>query len=422
MVELPEQVDVAIVGAGIIGMSTALALSQAGVRCAVFEKGRVAGEQSSRNWGWIRTLGRNAAELPLALHANRLWAQLQQQVDVGYRQTGLTYLGETPEDLAQHRSWLAAASESGVDARVLSRDELSQILPSASRRNWSDALYSASDGVAEPELATQAIAGLAAAHGCQLFEGCAVRGLDVAAGRATGVVTERGRVAAQAVVLAGGAWSRLFCGNTGIAFPQLKVHASALATHPLEAGIDLAVNGKDFTCRKRADGGYTVSQLGASFADLTPDSIRLFRQFMPAWLAERKYLKLRVGRRFIEEWKLPRHFDLDHPTPFEQCRVLDPAPTAKTMETALRKLKEAFPAFEQATIARSWAGFIDVTPDALPVISPVETLPGFFLASGFSGHGFGIGPSAGALMADLVQGNTPGLDPRAFRLARFTGR
>ncbi len=70
-------------------------------------------------------------------------------------------------------------------------------------------------------------------------------------------------------------------------------------------------------------------------------------------------------------------------------------------------------------VAESWGGLIDVTPDAVPVIAEVDTLPGFFLATGFSGHGFGIGPGAGRLMADLVTGDTPVVDPTPFRYARF---
>ena len=71
-------------------------------------------------------------------------------------------------------------------------------------------------------------------------------------------------------------------------------------------------------------------------------------------------------------------------------------------------------------LAERWAGLIDVTPDAVPVISPVDALPGFFVATGFSGHGFGIGPGAGRLMADLVAGDTPLVDPTPFRFARFS--
>lgn len=418
-VALPERVDVAIVGAGIIGMSTAWALARRGLRVAVFEKGTIAGEQSSRNWGWIRTVGRDHAELPLSLHANGLWREIQQAENVGYRQTGLAYLAASEAEMARHAVWLERAQALGVTARLIGASGLSEILHQPSRRAWAGALYSADDGVAEPTLATHAVARLAQSAGCQVFEQCAVRGLDRAGGKVVGVITEAGRVAADAVVLAGGAWSRLFCGNSGVSFPQLKVHASVLRTAPLETGLDLAINGGDFTCRKRLDGGYSVSQLGASYADLTPDSIRLMRQFLPAWLAERKYLKLRFGKRFFEELAIPRRFPLDRETPFERQRTLDPAPTMKTIDVALAKLKQAFPAFDAATVAQAWAGFIDVTPDAIPVISGVDHVPGFFLASGFSGHGFGIGPAAGALMADLVQGHTPLVDPHPYRLARF---
>ncbi|MYZ45404.1 NAD(P)/FAD-dependent oxidoreductase [Schauerella aestuarii] len=418
-VALPERVDVAIVGAGIIGMSTAWALARRGLRVAVFEKGTIAGEQSSRNWGWIRTVGRDHAELPLSLHANGLWREIQQAENVGYRQTGLAYLAASEAEMARHAVWLERAQALGVTARLIGAADLPEILSQPSPRAWAGALYSADDGVAEPTLATHAIARLAQAATCQIFERCAVRGLDQAGGKVAGVITEAGRVAADAVVLAGGAWSRLFCGNSGVSFPQLKVHASVLRTAPLETGLDLAINGGDFTCRKRLDGGYSVSQLGASYADLTPDSIRLMRQFLPAWLAERKYLKLRFGKRFFEELALPRRFPLDRETPFERQRTLDPAPTMKTIDVALAKLKQAFPAFDAATVAKAWAGFIDVTPDAIPVISGVDHVPGFFLASGFSGHGFGIGPAAGALMADLVQGHPPLVDPHPYRLARF---
>jgi glycine/D-amino acid oxidase-like deaminating enzyme len=77
------------------------------------------------------------------------------------------------------------------------------------------------------------------------------------------------------------------------------------------------------------------------------------------------------------------------------------------------------PSFAKAQVAESWGGLIDVTPDAVPVISPVEAEPGFFLATGFSGHGFGIGPGAGRLMADLVAGDAPAVDPAPFRYSRF---
>ena len=74
---------------------------------------------------------------------------------------------------------------------------------------------------------------------------------------------------------------------------------------------------------------------------------------------------------------------------------------------------------ETMQVAGAWGGLIDVTPDAVPVIGEVPRIPGFFLASGFSGHGFGIGPGAGRLVADLLTGTTPFVDMAPFRLERF---
>src|SRR5262249_57028814 len=110
----------------------------------------------------------------------------------------------------------------------------------------------------------------------------------------------------------------------------------------------------------------------------------------------------------------------DRPSPFEQVRVLDPAPVTAHLEAARARLEQTFPVFKGVPIEQRWAGLIDATPDTVPVISPVEQLPGFFIATGFSGHGFGIGPGAGRLMADLVTGDPPLVDPAPFRFARFS--
>ncbi len=416
---IPSSVDVAVIGGGIIGISTAWALAKAGKKVAVFEKGRIAGEQSSRNWGWIRTVGRDPAELPLALYANTLWQQIQSQVDVGYRQTGLMYLAENDADIRSLQSWCDRSRQYPTGVELLNAEQTAHRLNTPSNRKWTGAAYSAIDGVAEPDLATTAIAGLARALGVQIYENTAVRALQQSSGKLQGIITEAGVVQAESVVLAGGAWSRLFCGNMGVNFPQLKVHASVLRTSPLDTGVDLAINGKDFTLRKRADGGYSVSQLGASVADVTPDSILLCGKFFKAWMAEKKYLKLRFGKRFFEELMLPRRFPADRPTPFEKVRTWDPPAVVGSVEQALGKLKQAFPAFETAQVAQSWAGMIDVTPDAIPAISKVDAIPGFYLASGFSGHGFGIGPAAGQLMADIVLERPSFVSPDAFRLSRF---
>jgi glycine/D-amino acid oxidase-like deaminating enzyme len=127
-----------------------------------------------------------------------------------------------------------------------------------------------------------------------------------------------------------------------------------------------------------------------------------------------------MGHRFAEEWRTRRRWALDEASPFEAVRVLDPDADPYVIERARASIAEAFPAFREVAVAQSWGGMIDVMPDAIPVISAVDRLPGFFIATGFSGHGFGIGPGAGRLVADMVAGGSTIVDPAPFRLSRFT--
>jgi len=164
----------------------------------------------------------------------------------------------------------------------------------------------------------------------------------------------------------------------------------------------------------------TAEQQKGKMISLATETERtLFFDFLPALTREWRELRLRIGRRFIEEWNITRHWSLDDPSPFEAVRVLDPAPDYAILDEGKSNLALAFPVFKDVPIVERWAGLIDVTPDAVPVISPVEALPGFYLASGFSGHGFGIGPAAGRLVADLVTGASPIVDPTPFRFERF---
>ncbi len=418
---LPDHAGVVVVGGGIIGTSTALALAEKGIDVVLCEKGEIGAEQSSRNWGWCRTQGRDPREIQLSLEANRMWRGLNDRIqgETGFRSEGVIYLCSSESELAYYEAWLDKARPYQVDARMLSTAEVAALLPGATR-SWYGGIYSPSAGRAEPLKAAPAIANGARRSGAKLFTNCAVRGLETAAGRVSGVITEKGRIATDTVVLAGGAWSRLFCGNQGVAFPQLKVRGSVMRTAPV-AGVPMpSVAGRGFAFRRRLDGGYTVANRGWSVAEIVPDSFRLFFDYMPALRSQRKDLSLRLGERFLAEFKTPRQWTLDKRSPFEDDRILDPTPDVHILEDARKKLAAAFPVFAGVKVLDQWAGMIDVTPDAAPVIGPVASLPGFYLASGFSGHGFGIGPAAGQLMAEIVTGTRPLIDPAPFRFERFT--
>jgi glycine/D-amino acid oxidase-like deaminating enzyme len=422
-VALPDEADVVVVGGGIIGVSTALYLNLKGVRVAVCEKGTIAGEQSSRNWGWCRVTHRDLRELELSIESLKLWRSLDASLGIatGFRQSGILYMTDDEATMEEHRDWLQRAKQLAgdtFDTRVVDADDIAQLLPGASRR-FKGGLYTAGDGRAEPQKAAPALGNALRARGVKVLTPCAVRGIETSAGRVSAVVTEHGTIRCQSVVIAGGAWTRLFCGNLGIDLPQLLVKSSVARTEPVDGGPLCNASNKQFAFRKRLDGGYTVAHGFRTYSDLTPDSFRLFFRYIEALKSVRDTLKIGIGKRFFDELARPRRWALDRPTTFERVRTLDPDPIVSDTDAGFREFVRVFPHLSSTRIAQRWAGYIDVTPDAIPVISGVDRVPGVFIGTGFSGHGFGIGPGAGRLMADLVTNDKPIVNPHAFRLGRF---
>ncbi len=416
----PAKTEVVVIGGGIIGVSAALALAERGIPVVLCEKGHVAGEQSSRNWGWCRQQGRDPRELPLIVESLRLWRGMNQRVgaETGFRQCGVLYVETSDQALAARESWLDQARSFQIDSRMIGPAELKPLIPGAAT-TYAGALYTPSDGRAEPTMAAPALATAARGKGAVLLQNCAVRGVELTGGRVAGVVTEKGRIACQSVILAGGAWSSLFLRNLGLRLPQLKTRSSVLRTQPFK-GPEVTASGKGWAYRKRLDGGYSIAHGEWTVPEVVPDSFRFFFDFLPLLRMERKAIKLRLSRAFFQEWGYRKRWALDQITPFEVIRTLDPEPLEWVLRDAMKRLIADMPIFADIQIAERWAGMIDTTPDVVPVISTVEKIPGLTLATGFSGHGFGIGPAAGQLAADLATGATPLVDPAPFRYSRFS--
>ncbi|TPI67148.1 FAD-binding oxidoreductase [Mesorhizobium sp. B3-1-3] len=416
---LPWEADVVVIGGGIVGVSTAYFLAESGQRVVLCEKGIIAGEQSSRNWGWCRSMGRDPREIPLMVESLSIWRTLNQRLndETGFRQTGTLYICPDEQAYAKREAWLPHARENGIASVMLRGSKVNEVLTGAAE-NWAGALYTPSDGVAEPSHATPAIARAARRLGATILQRCAVRGLDMQAGRVAGVVTERGRIRASRVVLAGGAWSSLFVSASGVRFPQLKVVATVLRTAWTDQGPGTAAWGPGLALRKRLDGGYTVSN-GMVAADIVPDSFRFFADFIPLLKQEWLGMSTRLNSAFLDEWRLTRKWALDETSPFEKVRTLDPEPSEKEVKAARRNLEQSFPAFRSVPTIASWAGMIDATPDLVPAISEIDSVPGLILSSGYSGHGFGIGPGAGKLTAQIASGQAPFVDPAPFGFSRF---
>jgi glycine/D-amino acid oxidase-like deaminating enzyme len=180
-----------------------------------------------------------------------------------------------------------------------------------------------------------------------------------------------------------------------------------------------AVGARRAAFGRRQDGGYTIARSGAVIFDITPAALRHFRAFLPALKEKWGEIKLRAGRAFVDELTISSSWKADKPTPFERTRILDPAPDEGLLDQVMKDAADLFPQLQDARPIERWAGMIDVTPDEIPVLGPIEALPGLFVATGFSGHGFGIGPAAGYLMAQLAVGERPLVDLQPFRFSRF---
>lgn len=416
----PLKVDVVIVGGGVIGVSAAYFMCCQGLKVAVVEKGRIAGEQSSRNWGWCRQQGRDERELPLARESLRIWHRLQSELsdDLGFRPRGVAYLTESEDELSRWVAWTEMARRYDVDSHVLSSRQALAMTPGCSR-HWLGGIHTPSDGRAEPSAAVPALARHVRQRGGTIHQNCAARGFETHAGRVATVITEKGEIRTDSVVCAAGAWSSLFCRRHDLRLPQLAVRSSVARAEATQEITDGAVGSSAFCIRKRLDGGYSVALRQRNILDLTPDAFRYFRAFLPAYRHEGGQMKIRFNRRFVEAWRRSHSWPLDRTSPFERVRVLDPEPDRPTLDVVMTNLRDAYPGIEQMKITHTWAGMIDVTPDALPVISPVDAYPGLVLATGFSGHGFGIGPAAGQLVANLISGESPIVDPHPFRYGRM---
>ena len=416
---LPEAADVTIIGGGIIGSSTAYFLARSGVSVALFEKGRIAGEQSGRNWGWVRQQCRSPVELPLMMQSLRLWKELPAQLgeDIGFHQGGTLYLAENAKELEKLGEWLPVAREHALDTRIVSGRELKSVFAAGDR--WAGALYTASDGRAEPSRAARAIARGAVHAGARILGRTAVRGIETAAGRVSGIVTEHGVVATRAIVCAAGAWTRLFCGSLGVRVPQLPVLGTVARTAPAPRLLEGQAWSPAVAVRRRADGGYTVAHGHSSLHSLVPASFRLAPKYLPAFRQGHDSLRISFGGDFFRALATPSRWRLDAPSPFERERVHNPRPEARMLSEMRAALNRWIPELAGAPFVESWGGTIDASPDILPIISPVESIGDFFVATGFSGHGFGIGPGAGKLIAGMVSGTAEPAALAGFRLGRF---
>lgn len=417
---LPAAADAVVIGGGIVGTFTAYYLARRGMKVALLEKGRVGAEQSSRNWGWCRQQNRDARELPMATKSLELWERFAAETgeETGFRRCGLLYLSNNDEELATWARWRDFARTVGVTTHVLSAAEATE-RGSFTRKAWKGGVFSPTDGTADPASAAPAVARAFMKLGGALQQECAARGLELEGGKVAAVVTEKGTIRTKVAVLCAGAWASSFCRQLDIRFPQATVRQTSLALAPGAGIAPDALHTKAISITRRGDGGHTLAISGRGRIDPTPQFLRFSPQFLPMFLRRWRSLApgglegIRSGHESLARWRL------DAPTPMERVRILDPKADESAVRLMHARAVELIPALKDRAITAKWAGYIDSTPDGVPGIGEVTGFPGLVLAAGFSGHGFGIGPGAGHLIADLVSGAKPFVDPRPLHPDRF---
>ena len=418
--ELPQSADAVIIGGGIVGVFAAYYLARRGMKVALIEKGRIGAEQSSRNWGWCRQQNRDARELPMATHSLDLWERFATETgeDTGFRRCGLLYLSNDEAELSGWARWRDFARTAGVTTHILDSSEASE-RGHATGRIWKGGVFSPTDGTADPSRAAPAVARAILKLGGAVHQNCAARGIETEGGRLSGVVTENGTIRTKLAVLAGGAWASSFCRQFGFRFPQASIRSSILSVSPGAEGLPDALHTARISVTRRGDGGYTLAISGRGRVDVTPQQLRFSSQFVPMFLKRWRSLGpgglqgALFGHETLKRWRL------DRPTPMERTRILDPVPDHSTIRLTHARALELLPDLKKTRISAAWAGYIDSTPDGVPAIGAIDSVPGFLLAAGFSGHGFGIGPGAGHLIADLVTGAKPIVDPKSYDPGRF---
>lgn len=369
--------DVIIIGGGIIGCAAAYYLTKKGCSVLVLEGSKDIGNGgSSRNGGGVRQSGRDPRELPLAMYGiKNLWPTLSEEleVDCEYHQDGNLRLGKTEKHLEILQGLTDRAKACGLDVQMIDGDEVRAINP-----YLSDEVIGASwcptDGHANPLTTTLGYYKMARRLGARFITEEPVVALKKIKGHLRQVITEDNVYEGDTVILAAGLGSRDIAATVGIDIPMQPAMLEALVTEAQPPMFDqmLGTAEADFYGHQTKHGSFVFG-----------------------------------GTSGLEGFTKDNH---------------TPVTSSISAPSTCRGIIKYFPVLRDAKIVRTWAGWMDLCADKVPVISQVSEVPGLILACGFSGHGFGIAPAVGTVLSQLTLGEATAVDLHELRYDRFRAK
>jgi glycine/D-amino acid oxidase-like deaminating enzyme len=410
---LPQRCDAVVVGGGVLGLSSAYELARRGLSVVLVESGHVGGQQSGRNLGFVRQQGRAPAELPMMMAANQRWQGLSHELgaDVEWRMGGNLRLTNDPELASRYERWVADAASLGLDSRVVSNAEVESILPEVNEK-WLLGIFTASDGHADPIATCRAYTAALRERGVQVCEGVPVQQITFAGGSVTGVTTPIGELKADVVVLAAGSGSARLARGAAVEIPQQLVSQTVILTEPVPLVTRAAAWTGELFIRQDARGRLRLAAATRNEIVLDLAGIRHAGRFLSNYLSNRSRLSVPLNPASLARALL-------RPAQSTWGGMSSPRPRSDDIRFCLERAQRYFPGLGDLRLRRAWSGEIEVTPDALPVIDGGGGPSGLVIATGMSGHGFGLGPIVGNVVADIVEGAETGFDLRPFRFARF---
>ena len=374
---MKSKAEVVIIGAGISGCSIAYNLAKKGVKdIVVLDKSYICSGSTGRcgagvrmQWGTEMNCKIAKKSIEFYEHANEI---LEYERDVEFKQKGYLLVAHTDHEVEQFKKNIQVQHSCGIPSTMLSLEEAKEIVPYLNTDILKGAAFCSKDGFLNPFHTTDAFYMAAKRLGAEFNTFTEATGIRVEKGKVTGVETNKGFISTKNVVNATNAYAKNICDMVEINVPIYSERHQILATEPVEAMQDPMVMsfGLNFYVQQSPEGSFIMGRGD----DKEPRDLRV----TSSW-------------QFIEEM-------------------------AKTIDLIL-------PPISQLRVIRQWAGLYNMTPDKQPIYDKAENVEGFYMALGFSGHGFMFGPITGIVMSELILKEKPTIDVSMLNLNRFkTGR